>query len=147
MEGIALLDLPSGRPAAGRAIAVAEWQDLIYSVSDGEVKYIFNPRGACPVKPPWRAGAGPAAARGFVYDFEEYYDLASDPLEQENLVAGRAAEAAAMRKELESWLAAPARRREFRSGTLTPDERELLEKLGYTAPGAGRKDVRFRDRQ
>jgi len=146
MEGISLLGLLTGKAATGRDAVVAEWQDLIYSVSDGKTKYIFNPRGACPLKPPWSARQNSAGGGGFVYGFEEFYALERDPLEQDNIIAGRGPEAQAMREALRVWLAAPARRRGFDTGELTPEERELIENLGYTAPGADRKDVRFRER-
>ena len=145
MEGISLLGLFTGKDrSAGRELAVAEWQDLIYSVSDGSMKYIFNPRKACPVKPPWVWHAGSSAPQGFVYEREELYDLLRDPGEQSNIVAERQNVAREFKKRLGRWLNDPARQGGFSNNDdLSSEEKEILERLGYTAPSAERRDIRF----
>jgi arylsulfatase A-like enzyme len=145
MEGVSLDSLFRGEAAdTSRKWAVAEWQDLIYSITDGREKYIFNPRGACPIKPPWRYGKNARMMRGFVYDFEELYDLLDDPLEQSNMIASNPAGTERLKAALEVWLAAPQRQGGFDVDVeLSPEERRLLESLGYTAPDIRRRDVRI----
>ena len=141
MEGISLLEILTGKSqTAARTMSVAEWQDLIYSVSDGTLKYIFNPRVACPVKPPW-VWTTDSPPRGFVYEREELYDLLRDPGEKQNIAGSRPNVTAAFKKTLGRWLSDPARQEGFNDTTdLTPEDREILERLGYTAPTKGRRD-------
>jgi arylsulfatase A-like enzyme len=145
VEGASLQPILAGKTTdLPREWAVAEWQDLIYSITDGRAKYIFNPRGACPIKPPWRYGKNAQMMRGFVYDFEELYDLVNDPMEQANLFSSRSADAERFKAALQEWLAAPQRQGGFDVHVeLAPEERRLLESLGYTAPDPKRRDVRI----
>jgi len=145
MEGISLRGLfTNDDRSTGRELAVAEWQDLIFSVSDGSMKYIFNPHEACPVKPPWSWPPGSPPPRGFVYQREELYDLLRDHKEKQNIAGSRPNVTEEFRKKLGRWLSDPSRQEGFDTNTeLTSEEREILERLGYTAPSADRRDVRF----
>ena len=149
MEGFSFLPILKGkRKTAGRKLAFAEWQDLIYSVNDGKTKYICNPKGACPVKPPWTAGAvGPAGA-GFLSDFDELYDLAADRREQRNIAAGEKRAVSAMRLALRAWLRDPARGGGFDTEKeLSREEIQFFKSLGYVGTDPKRQDVRFRKKQ
>lgn len=153
MEGYSIKNLLLGEEAGReREFAFAEWQDLIYSVSDGKTKYIFNPRGACPVKPPWGL-AGPDGpfqpndrrARGFSIDIEELYDLTVDRGERKNLAAVKPELARVMRGVLSAWLREPGRRTDRGLDEASPEElREIIQSLGYGGFDPDRREVRFR---
>ncbi len=149
MEGVSFLEPllrsgagEGGAGGKGRRFAVAEWRDLIYSISDGRSKYILNPKGACPVKPPWDL-RNPGAA-GFIYGVEEFYDLVRDPREGNNLVDQRREDSERLKKELRRWLDEHGPKTSYRPGHFTPEERENLEALGYITPGPEQRDVRFK---
>lgn len=131
-----LLEDDTVTTARHRELALAEWQDLIYAVSDGHTKYIFNPEDTCPVKPPWKGRGGRGngeGARGFRYAVEEIYDLGEDPLEQRNLIDSRRNQARFMQGMLKDWLARlPVGGGRFAGRDIEADERwKLLEGLGY----------------
>jgi arylsulfatase A-like enzyme len=91
-----------------------------YAVRAGPLKLILNNDGP----ELWRAGT-----------HEEVYDLARDPGEHANLAASRPVSLAFLRQELERFrtLQAALQRRAGSGGalTLTPEEQEQLQALGY----------------
>jgi arylsulfatase A-like enzyme len=138
MEGISFAEvLTSGADGFGREHVIAEWQKYIYSISDGRFKYIFNPMGACPVKPPYLKWGG-----SFDYDFEELYLLDADPGERNNVRNEHGEVVAALKKKLTAWVKA----RETRdTGKSTGSS--AVEALGYTGAGGKVKDVKFKKRR
>jgi len=88
MEGVSLAGRLRGEvPVAPVTHAVTEWQDLVYAVSDGRFKLIYNPRHVYTRKIPWHGRDVPKPL-GFRIDCLEGYDLTADPSEQHNLLAG-----------------------------------------------------------
>ena len=86
MEGHSLAALLRGETDQPPArYAFVEWQDLIYAVTDGRFKLIWNPEHVHPRKSPYVLKRAPAGL-GFLIDCVEAYDLQSDPLEQVNLL-------------------------------------------------------------
>lgn len=125
-EGVSLLRALAD-PAAptGREFAFGEWEDLIYSVSDGAWKYIHNPQGARPQKPPYSM----TEDQGFPYQCHELYRVEVDPLEQRNLFDRKHPEARRLLQVLETFLADPAHRGAMDlGGGADPN----LAALGYT---------------
>ena len=153
MEGISIDELLlDGGDGRGRDFVFAEWQDLIYSVSDGRMKYIFNPRGACPIKPPWSL-VGPEGpldpsdprTQGFSIDCEELYDLAVDRGEWKNLVDLRPEAASAMRGKIEAWINEPGRQPDrVLKEVSSEDLRKIMQSLGYGGFDPDRREVRFK---
>jgi arylsulfatase A-like enzyme len=133
-EGLSLLDIArGGEEDIGRGFAVAEWQNKIYSYSDGRHKYIFNPNGVHPRKPPYFATEG-----GFKYDRFELYDLEADPGETRNLWEGNRALATALRDKLLEWLRLDGHDPTGRSSIVSEGMNEAMKQLGYT--GGDMKD-------
>lgn len=137
MEGLSFESVLHGTAEAfGREHVIAEWQKYIYSISDGRYKYIFNPKGACPVKPPYLKSGG-----SFDYDFEELYLLDADPGEQKNVWREHGEVVASLKKKLTAWV----RAREM-SGSAEGGNSSAVEALGYTGAGGKVKDVKFKRR-
>ncbi|MFG0318466.1 MAG: sulfatase [Planctomycetota bacterium JB042] len=131
-EGRSLLPLLGGAP--GRPFVYAEWEDLLYSISDGTWKAITNPRGAQPRKPPYNHRDGAA----FPYACFELYHLADDPGERRDLHGARPAEEDRLHRELREFLSHPSRRTPLR----LPDEVDAgLEALGYVGSTRNKRDV------
>ena len=123
-EGISLLPALRGEAFSGREAVFAEWEDLIYSVSDGEWKYIHNPRGVRPRKPPYHLVPGV----GFPYQCFELYKVNEDPGEQNNRYGQDEAPLKALRHLLKTFLNDPAHRQPM----VLPDQQDPgLSALGY----------------
>ncbi|MEW6743230.1 MAG: sulfatase [Planctomycetota bacterium] len=137
LEGVALGGLLEGRQAESeRTHVFAEWQDLIETIRSREWKYVFNPQGAHPRKPPYDQWKD----KGFAIACEELYDVASDPGETRNLVESEPAVASALRAELETFRERPLRRSQMTRG-VTESLRPALEETGYTGAPEDRSDV------
>jgi arylsulfatase A-like enzyme len=155
MEGRSLVGLLRGSSREPpRPHSFVEWQDLIYSVSDGRRLYLHNPHHIHPRKPPYYfqdptqlAGA----PGGFAIDCFEAYDLEADPAQQRNLLADRdpgtlvaaeglPAEFAPLRRALDRWLEEPQHERSMHLG-VSAEQLERLQALGYTGVSPERKDV------
>jgi len=125
-------------PGSARDAAYAEWQDLIVSVRTLEWKYIFNPQGAHPKKPPYYDDR--ASKKGFRVDCEELYDVTRDSKETVNLAQSDSTQAASLRT-----LAIEHRERPGAGQTMVPTEEgavtEELRSLGYVGAPADRSDV------
>ncbi len=143
MEGMSLGPMLRGESgAAAPTHAIIEWQDLIYAVSDGKHKLIYNPDHVFPRKSPYQN-----SATGFEIDCIEAYDLLADPLEQLNLLDGFQLSALeggrGLPEELQplwlmlrDFLADPRHQGELKLDTLDAEARERLSQLGYV--GASR---------
>ncbi|MFH1998965.1 MAG: sulfatase [Planctomycetota bacterium] len=140
MEGYSFADLLRGKAdRTERNFVVAEWQDLIYSWSDGEYKYILNPLGACPVKPPFAR-----VNSAFEYDTEELYNIKKDPGEQVNILTGNEGVAQSLRKELEQWIRQDQHQKSMQTSISAEGSMEAMQALGYTGATKDRHDVRFK---
>jgi len=133
----ALAKAPSDASAPVRSAAFSEWQDLIVSARTAEWKYIFNPRGAHPKKPPYYDDP---RRKGFPVDCEELYDVIRDAKEAVNLAGSDSSQAAQLRA------AAVAHRDRPGAGrAMIPTEddavTEELRSLGYVGAPADRSDV------
>ncbi len=118
-----------------RRIAWSEWEHLVLSARTDRWKYVFNPRGAHPKKPPYDAPDD----GGFFIDCHELYDVAADPGERRNVWREQKGSIDELRSLVEGEHV-----RRFASLRLPvgetiddPDEREQLRELGYTAGGEG----------
>ena len=136
-EGIPLTAVLEGKADdPGREFYAAEWQAAIYAYSDGRYKYIFNPGGTCPKKPPFIAVGG-----SFKYERFELYDLEADPGERRNILEGHKDTAKALRKRLLRWLNEPGHDPTGRASILSSGMNRAMQQLGYTGadtPGGGR---------
>ncbi|MGQ0552868.1 MAG: sulfatase family protein [Planctomycetota bacterium] len=151
-EGASLLPLLRGETSSPpRPHAFIEWQDLVYAVTDGRWKYVHNPGHFHLLKQPFNPPPGRQATRGFRIDCFEAYDLARDPTEQVNLLAGLdpstladpaalPAEIRALRLALERWLADPRHEREMSWPGMSAQAMQRMEEIGYVG-ALGRKDV------
>jgi arylsulfatase len=131
-EGISFAPALRGESFAGHEQVFAEWQDLISIIRTPQLKYIFNPRGAHPVKPPYYGHPGAS----FRIECEELYAVEQDPLEQHNLAVERPAEARELRDRLRDFLDQPGHDAGMAENFVGSDE---LKKLGYVQ--GGRSDV------
>lgn len=155
MEGRSLGPLMRGETAhAPRPHAFVEWQDYLYSVTDGRFVYIDNRFHVHPRKSPYfrdMDSSFPDGPAGFEVDCFEAYDLSDDPGQQRDLLAGLTPrqvlagegvpdEVRALQAALDAWLRDPAHRKEFRD-TSTPEQIEMLIQLGYVDGGSERADA------
>ena len=137
-EGFSLLPiLDEDVAATARTHIFAEWEDLIFTVSDGRYKYVHNPGGARPRKRPYNLL--PDAA--FPLECFELYDLESDPGERTNLFRREHPQALALREVLGNFLREPRHRRQM-SGEI-PDG-DPLEALGYVGTSKSRDILRVK---
>ena len=123
---------------APRELVYMEWQDLIFAVRDHDAKYIFNPHGVHPKKPPYFKGDND----GFPITCEELYVLPDDPREQFN----RFKERPALVKDLRALLLDHRDRPGAVRGWQTTEDAEILKQLaeqGYVGSLPGRPDVVF----
>ncbi len=156
MEGVSLAPVLRGEAAeTGVDHAVVEWQDLIFAVSDGRRKLIYNERHTWPRKAPYAYVDGV----GFEIDCIEAYDLVADPFEQTNLLegfdlaaidGGRALpeEFRPLYRALRDFKADPRHSGEMDLDTLDEAARKRLAQLGYVGAGSvsdGRSDSMFAD--
>lgn len=140
MEGYSFSDVVLGKSEKfERDYVVAEWQDLIYSWFDGEYKYILNPLGACPVKPPFAR-----ANKAFEYDREELYNIKEDPTEQNNIVKENEEIVRAMRKKLEQWIHQDQHQKSMKTSKTAEGSVEAMQALGYMGATNDRRDVKFK---
>lgn len=146
MEGHSLAPLLRGDshdPPA--AYAFVEWQNLITAVTDGRWKVIWNPGHVWTRKQPF-SDAPPEAGLGFRVECIEAYDLAADPRERNNLLAGfdlasldtstgegLPPHLQPLFRALQAWLLDPRHRRELDAG-FSEEEIERLARMGYLAP-------------
>jgi arylsulfatase A-like enzyme len=153
VEGVSLAALLRGTTdVSPRPFAFIEWQDVIYAVTDGRSKYIHNPQHANLLKEPFAPPRGQKATRGYAIQCFEGYDIAQDPLEQKDLLAGRPpaelirvdglpSEFQPLRAALDRWLAEPLHERKMSWPGYTEAQAQKLSQLGYTG-GMGEGEQR-----
>lgn len=125
MEGESLVPALVGeKDGVTRKYAVGEWMHLIYSLSDGQVKYIHNPKGICPKKPPFMKEGY------FKYDTQELYFLDQDPKEQNNVIQDHQDMAEKFAKLLKQWKNLEGHKPNEFSQTQTGIN-DVLKRLGY----------------
>ncbi len=130
---------PAGRgPSKRRDHVFSEWQDVIFAVSDGRWKYIDNPLGVHPKKPPYFGSDN----LGFTIRRRELYDLLIDPGETINVIEQDGEVADSLLRLVDQHRNRAGRVRVW-STTDDPELLEKLEKLGYVGPLEGRPDVLF----
>jgi len=157
MEGSSLGPLLAGTgDAPPRPFAYIEWQDVLYAVIDGHHGYVHNPQHAHLLKEPFAPPPGQRATRGFAIDCFEGYDLAADPRQQVNLLAGLPAatlirtdglppELRPLREALDRWLADPLHERSMSWPGLPEARIEKLSQLGYVEGVGERRGVLLRE--
>jgi arylsulfatase len=149
MEGISFAPLLRGESSvAPIEFAVAEWQDLIYAVSDGRHKLIYNDQHVHTRKSPYASVPGAA----FRIDCIEAYDLEADPHEQVNLLKefdlaaldsgrGLPQEFRPHFKALREFLSDPAHQGGLDLDSLDAQQRQRLAQIGYVSSvSANRSD-------
>ena len=153
VEGVSLAGLLRGSTdVSPRKYAYIEWQDVIYCVTDGHWKYVHNPQHAWLLKEPYTPKPGVKATTGFKIDCFEGYDLAQDPHEQKNILAGLPSaglirpdglppELRPLREALDRWLADPLHERAMSWPGFTEAQVNKLSQLGYTG-GKGEGQAR-----
>jgi arylsulfatase A-like enzyme len=133
--GLSLLEVLRGeKEKIERDFVVGEWQDMIYSYSDGQYKYIYNPLEVCPVKPPFIKVDG-----CFKYEKEELYHVETDPWETRNILEGNEEVGRDLQKKLGKWIGQEGHERQMRRTMADPGVLEALKRLGYTDGGVKRK--------
>ncbi|MFO0984603.1 MAG: sulfatase [Planctomycetota bacterium] len=123
-EGSSLAAALRGQPCPGHDMVFGEWQDLIGIVRTRDWKYIFNPRGVHPTKPPYSEHPGTS----FRVACEELYDLNADALETSNLAGGEPAIASRLR---EAWSQFRDRPGHATSMSTEFEDNPELKALGY----------------
>lgn len=130
-EGVSLLPVLRGETGeTGRSHVFAEWEDLIASASDGEWKYIHNPKGARPRSPPYSL----VENAGFPYECHELYNVAVDPREQHDLFAKSHPRAISLLLWVERFLGQPEHRNALEPGGPADEELAALGYLGAARP-------------
>jgi len=150
MEGQSLAALLRGQTEVSpRAFAFIEWQDVAYAVTDGHFKYIHNPQHAHFLKEPFTPPKGQKATRGFALACFEGYEIATDPHEQHDLLAGLdpaalirpdglPPELRPLRAALDKWLAEPQHERSMSWPGWDAARVEKMSQLGYVG-GSGQQ--------
>jgi len=127
MEGLSRAGLARGEAGAtGATHTFSEWSDQMLIVGEGDWRYVWNPNNVITFGAPFKRETG----RGFTIAGEELYDLAGDPLQQDNIVAQHPGRAAALRDRACEFL----RERDFHRQAprpISPEARTRLESLGY----------------
>ena len=120
-----------------RSHAYFEWQDMIYGVRTLDRKYLINPNGVHPKKPPYFGLEG----QSFRISCEELYDLQVDPGETRDLIGEPGVDATDLRSLVLDFRARPAVVRDWRYA----DEDSLAELRanGYVGSLPGRADLVF----
>jgi arylsulfatase A-like enzyme len=157
MEGRSLRGLLDGTSELPvRDFAYVEWQDVVYSVTDGRFKYVHNPLHAHLLKEPFAPPPGQPATRGYAVACFEGYDLATDRREVHDLLAGRdpapliqpealPAELRPLREALDRWLADPLHERSMSWPGMNEARIEKLRQLGYVAGVGEQRGVLLRE--
>ncbi|MFT5049861.1 MAG: arylsulfatase A-like enzyme [Chlamydiales bacterium] len=136
LEGVSLArSLASDDPAPPRQHVYSEWQDLIWTVRDAEHKYVLNPRGAHPKKPPFER-----FQRGFRLHCEELYGIDEDPTESVDRLLDRPLVRDSMRAQLLQFRGRPGG---LTGWSVHEDAAvaENLASLGYVGTDEERTDV------
>ena len=140
VDGVSFAARLEGRSdEAPREYAFFEWQDLVSGVRDARHKWISNPHGVHPKKPPYFK-----SNQGFPLRCEEFYDLERDPREQHDLTEEFDPEHEAIRKELREVLDEHRGRPGVQRVWAANDDPGLLARLqalGYVGTVPGRPDV------
>lgn len=126
-------------PAAStspRSVVFSEWQDLIVTARTQDWKYISNPRGVHPKKPPYFGSKN----LGFPVRCEELYRVAEDPRETADQIAAERSIVDSLR-----GVAAQHTDREGGGAAMLATEDEVvtdeLRSLGYVGAPSSREDV------
>jgi arylsulfatase A-like enzyme len=127
MEGASRAALARGEPGArGAETTYAEWSDQMVIVGEGSWRYIWNPNRVTTYGAPFKRGG----EVGFEIAAEELYDLAGDPLQQENVVAANPETATALRRKACAFVTETDFHKKA-TRAVDPDVRERLRALGY----------------
>jgi arylsulfatase A-like enzyme len=127
MEGTSRTALARGEAGSqGAGTTYAEWSDQMVVVGEGRWRYVWNPNAIVTYGAPFKRGGDV----GFEIAAEELYDLADDPLQQNNIAGANPEKAAALRKkacdfvtEMDFTKKAPR--------AVDPEIRDRLRALGY----------------
>ena len=138
LEGVSLAPwlVPGAEPEGiPREYAFLEWQDMIWGVRTPEFKYIINPDGVHPKKPPYFGE--PDAS--FQISCAELYEISSDPAEQHNRVEELEQRALELRGLTLEHRARPGAIRGW--GEIQAEAIAKLRELGYAGSLPGREDL------
>ncbi len=142
-DGVSFAALLRGAPPPHpRELAWSEWQDLILGARTVERRFVFNPLGAHPKKPPYfKVDADP----GYFVDCAELYDLVRDPLETRNVWDEEKESAAELRARVidEFERRGFGARRRDPAEPVDPAAAKRLQAIGYEQEETGRRDVVF----
>jgi len=127
MEGASRAALARGEAGAqGASSTYSEWSRHMLVVGQGNWRYVWNPNNVITFGAPFERASG----RGFTIAGEELYDLARDPLQQDNVVEAHPDRADALRREACRFVT----EQDFGGQAprpLSPEAQERLESLGY----------------
>jgi arylsulfatase A-like enzyme len=127
MEGSSRAALATGQgDGQGAAVTFAEWEDKMLVVGQDDWRYVWNPNGIITFGAPFERNTG----RGFTIEKEELYDLATDPLQENNVVSANREQADEMRHLACDFLR-QGDFHHFAPRPISPEARERLESLGY----------------
>ncbi len=130
------------RPDQGsgaRDYVYSEWQDLVFTIRDEQWKYVFNPQGIHPKKPPYYHRKD---SLGYPLACQELYQVSRDPAEQKDLAAQESSVVPRLRGLIHDFNARPQRIDGWAT-TVDPEEIEKIKALGYVGSVPGRPDVVF----
>jgi arylsulfatase A-like enzyme len=112
--------------ATGAATTFSEWRDRMVIVGQGNWRYIWNPDAVVTYGLPFKRDSD----LGFSIAPEELYDLAADPLQQENVAAAYPEKTAALKARACAFVTEQDFHRSI-SHQLSPESEERLKSLGY----------------